>query len=83
MTDRSNLANKEVLIKIIGVEFPIRTTIKEFGDSGIWIHDDSLRITLVSQTPLKGMPRALEPSPVVFLPLHRIEWMLARPTDVR
>jgi hypothetical protein len=81
MIDRSNLAGKEVLIKIIGCDYPIRTQIKEFDVAGIWIHDDSLRTTLVSQTPLKGMPKYLEPSPMLFLPLTRIEWLLANPAD--
>ena len=83
MVDMRGLAGKEVLVKIVGREYPIRTTIMDFASAGAWIHDDSLRITLVSQTPLKGMPKYLEPSPLLFLPFSQIEWLLANPADVK
>jgi len=73
----AQIANKEVSIKIVGVESPKYVWLKEWSKDGIWVQSQTLHAELAMLTEEKGIPEFLGRNPIIFLPHQRLEWLMA------
>lgn len=72
MFEQEKVTNQNVYIKIAGAKRPVSLFIK----AGIWVQSDTLHLELAQQADEQGIPAFLEKDPVIFLPHHRIEWLM-------
>ena len=76
MFEQEKVTNQSVYIKIAGAKCPVSLFIKEWTAAGIWVQSDTLHLELAPQADEQGIPAFLEKDPVIFLPHHRIEWLM-------
>jgi hypothetical protein len=76
--EQEKVTNQNVYIKIAGAKLPVSLLIKEWTAAGIWVQSDTLHLELAKQADEQGIPGFLEKNPVIFLPHHRIEWIMAK-----
>jgi hypothetical protein len=77
MFEQEKITNQNVYIKLSGTKRPVSLIVKEWTAAGIWVQSDSLDLELAQQADEEGIPGFLEKNPVIFLPHHRIEWLMA------
>ncbi len=66
-----------------GQSNPIPVTLESFEAGGIWVKGDAtaMREFIGDEPMVRDQSLGLRQSPVIFLPLSRIEWLLANDTD--
>jgi hypothetical protein len=74
---KAKIANQGLSIKFAGLEHPQSVRVKEWTDAGVWIQSETLHIELAQLAGEKGIPGFLKRNPLVFLPFHRVEWVMA------
>jgi hypothetical protein len=77
MFEQEKVTNQNVYIKLAGAKRPVSLFVKEWTAAGVWVQSDTLHLELAQQADEQGIPGFLEKNPVIFLPHHRIEWMMA------
>jgi hypothetical protein len=77
MFEQEKVTNQNVYIKIAGTRRPVCLFIKEWTAAGIWVQSEDLHLELSQLANEQAIPEFLEKNPVIFLPHHRIEWMMA------
>ena len=77
MFEQEKVTNQNVYIKIAGAKRPVSLFIKEWTAAGIWVQSDTLHLELAQQADEQGIPGFLEKNPLIFLPHHRVEWVMA------
>ena len=77
MFEQEKVTNQNVYIKIAGAKSPVSLFIKEWTAAGIWVQSDTLHLELAQQADEQGIPGFLEKNPLIFLPHHRVEWVMA------
>jgi hypothetical protein len=77
MFEQEKVTNQNVYIKLSGAKRPVSLIVKEWTAAGVWVQSDALHLELAQQADEQGIPGFLEKNPVIFLPHHRIEWMMA------
>jgi hypothetical protein len=76
MFEQEKVTNQNVYIQIAGTKRPVCLFIKEWTAAGIWVQSEDLHLELAQLANEQGMPGFLEKNPVIFLPHHRIEWVM-------
>jgi hypothetical protein len=77
MFEQEKVTNQNVYIRLAGAKRPVSLVIKEWTAAGIWVQSDDLHLELAQLANEQGIPGFLEKNPVIFLPHHRIEWVMA------
>jgi hypothetical protein len=78
----SRLANREVLVKIVGVEPPRVAHFVAFEAGGVWLRDKALADELAKSAGQQGLQIFLGNLPVAFVPFLQLQWMLASGKDI-
>ena len=76
MFEQEKVTNQNVYIKITGAKRPASLIVKEWTATGVWVQSDDLHVELAQLANEPGIPEFLEKNPVIFLPHHRIEWVM-------
>ena len=76
MFEQEKVTNQNVYIKIAGTKRPVSLFVKDWTAAGIWVQSEDLHLELAQLADEQGMPGFLEKNPVIFLPHHRIEWVM-------
>jgi hypothetical protein len=76
MFEQEKVTNQNVYIKIAGAKRPASLIVKEWTATGIWVQSEDLHLELAQLANEQGIPGFLEKNPVIFLPHHRIEWVM-------
>jgi hypothetical protein len=74
--NESKLENKQVSIKIVGVDLPKPVNVKSWTDRGIWLQSETLHNELAILAKEPAVAGFLGRNPLIFLPLHRLEWVM-------
>jgi hypothetical protein len=74
--NESTLENKQVSIKIVGVDRPKPVRLKSWTERGVWLQDDALHKELAVLAKEPAVAGFLGRNPLIFLPMHRLEWMM-------
>jgi len=74
MINKAMLQNKQVIVRIVDVEKPIRTTVSYVEEDGFWFISGDIGYGL--QLGITAPGDSL-PSPAVFVPTSQILWLIA------
>ena len=81
--DKTKLANKDVLLKVVGIEHTFITKLSSVEEDGIWVQHAGLISELKNLAKHEGMPIFLGKNPAVFVPFARLEWMMVAGEHIR
>lgn len=81
MIDNKKLSGKHVHIKFVGGDTLASPVVKSWEESGIWVEDETLHKELALRAKQQGVPDFLGRNPLIFLPLHRIDWVMLAEKD--
>lgn len=83
MIDKTKLSNKDVLLKVVGIDRAIITKLSSVEDSGVWIQHPGLIVDLLKLAGYEGKPMFFGQHPAVFLSFVRVEWMMLAGEHIR
>ena len=76
MFEQEKIINQNVYIKLAETKRPVSLFVKEWTAVGVWVQSETLHFELAQLANEQGIPEFLEKNPVIFLPHHRIEWVM-------
>jgi hypothetical protein len=74
----ATLANRTALLKLIGVERPIRVKLHLLNSDGALVFDKNLASQLKALAEKEGEEDFFGNEPLIFFPHCRIEWILTK-----
>jgi len=72
----TTLANRDAILKIIGIDHPVRVKLHLINADGVLVIDKSLALQLKALAKAEGLEDFLGNAPLIFFPHCRVEWIM-------
>jgi hypothetical protein len=72
------MQKQKLMLKIIGAKESISTFVITSDAGGVWLSDPEVAAEFCQLGENETFPLVLGKTPAVFVPFHRIEWMMVK-----